>query len=107
EAPNEYMNWETANPLWWVPRGYILIRIDTRGTGKSLGHCDPGGLIEALDYYDAIEWAAKKDWCSGKVGTLGISYYASVQWRVANLQPPSLKAIIPWEGWGDCYRDRC
>ena len=107
EAPNEYMNWETANPLWWVPRGYILIRIDTRGTGKSLGHCDPGGLIEALDYYDAIEWAAKQDWCSGKVGTLGISYYASVQWRVANLQPPSLKAIIPWEGWGDCYRDRC
>jgi hypothetical protein len=22
EGPNPYMNWETANPLWWCPRGY-------------------------------------------------------------------------------------
>jgi putative CocE/NonD family hydrolase len=27
------------------------------------------------------------------------------QWLVANLQPPSLKAIIPWEGAADMYRD--
>ena len=45
-------------------------------------------------------------WCSGNVGTLGISYHASSQWRVANLQPPSLKAIMPWEGRADQYRDQ-
>ncbi len=22
EKSNPYMNWETVNPLWWVPRGY-------------------------------------------------------------------------------------
>ncbi|MFL5029049.1 MAG: CocE/NonD family hydrolase, partial [Xanthobacteraceae bacterium] len=27
------------------------------------------------------------------------------QWFVANHQPPSLKAIIPWEGFADLYRD--
>ena len=28
------------------------------------------------------------------------------QWRVANLQPPSLKCIMPWEGRADQYRDQ-
>ena len=44
-------------------------------------------------------------WCNGKVGLLGISYFAINQWFVANLQPPSLKAIVPWEGFADLYRD--
>jgi len=37
EKPNPYMNWETANPLWWCPRGYALVRVDARGSGKSPG----------------------------------------------------------------------
>ena len=36
---------------------------------------------------------------------LGISYYASNQWRVAGKHPPHLTAIIPWEGQNDRYRD--
>jgi len=36
---------------------------------------------------------------------LGISYFASNQWRVAGLHPPHLSAIIPWEGNNDRYRD--
>ena len=105
EKANPYMTWETVNPLWWVPRGYICVRVDTRGSGKSPGLSDPGGFQETLDYYDAIEWAAKQKWCSGNVGSAGISYHATQQWRVATLQPPSLKAIIPWEGYADTYRD--
>jgi hypothetical protein len=62
-------------------------------------------LQEAIDFYDAIEWAAAQPWCNGKVGLNGISYFAINQWFVANLQPPSLKAIIPWEGFADLYRD--
>ncbi len=105
EKANPYMTWETVNPLWWVPRGYVCIRVDTRGSGKSPGLSDPGGWQETLDFYDSIEWAARQAWSSGNIGTSGISYHATTQWRVAGLQPPSLKAIIPWEGWGDCYRD--
>ena len=105
EKDNPYMNWETVNPLWWVPRGYAAVRVDGRGSGKSPGQTDPFSLQEALDFYDSIEWAARQPWCSGKVGTLGISYYAMTQWLVANLKPPSLKAMIPWEGAADMYRD--
>ncbi|MDB5867004.1 MAG: Xaa-Pro dipeptidyl-peptidase peptidase family [Betaproteobacteria bacterium] len=106
EDANEYMNWETANPLWWCPRGYALVRVDTRGTGKSPGKSEPSSYQEGLDSYDVTEWIARQPWCSGNVGTLGISYHAAFQWRLANLQPPSLKAIMPWEGRADQYRDQ-
>ena len=105
EPQNDWMNWETINPQWWVPRGYACVRIDGRGTGKSPGQCEPWSLAEAIDFYDAIEWAAAQPWCNGKIGLLGISYFAINQWFVANLKPPSLKAIIPWEGFADLYRD--
>ena len=106
EEANPYMNWEAANPMWWVPRGYACVRIDSRGTGKSPGRCEPSSYQESIDFYDCIEWLAKQDWCSGNLGTLGISYHAACQWRLANLNPPSLKAIIPWEGRADQYRDQ-
>jgi predicted acyl esterase len=105
EAPNPYMNWETVNPLWWVPRGYACVRVDTRGSGKSPGMTDPWSPAEAQDFYDAIEWAGRQPWSNGRVGTSGISYFAMTQWLVAGLRPPSLKAMIPWEGAADMYRD--
>jgi len=105
EKPNSLMNWETVNPEWWVPRGYAAVRIDARGTGKSPGQGEPWSFQESLDFHDAIEWAAGEPWCSGAIGLTGISYYAINQWFVANHQPPSLKAIIPWEGFADLYRD--
>ena len=106
ERPNPYMNWETANPMWWCPRGYALLRVDTRGSGKSPGRSEPSSYQESVDCYDCIEWIARQPWCSGNVGTMGVSYHAAFQWKVAGLQPPSLKAIIPWEGRADQYRDQ-
>src|SRR5436190_6526467 len=105
EKANPWMNWETVNPQWWVPKGYTAVRVDGRGSGKSPGQCEPWSLAESIDFYDAIEWAAAQTWCSGKVGLSGISYVAINQWFVANHQPPSLAAIIPWEGFADLYRD--
>jgi len=105
EKANPLMNWETVNPQWWVPQGYAAVRVDGRGSGKSPGQCEPWSLAESIDFYDAIEWAAAQPWCNGKVGLSGISYFAINQWFVANHQPPSLKAIIPWEGFADLYRD--
>jgi len=106
EEANPYMNWETVNPLWWCPRGYACVRVDARGAGKSPGRSEPSSYQEGVDFYDAVEWIAKRPWCSGAIGTAGISYHASSQWRLANLQPPSLKAIMPWEGRADQYRDQ-
>jgi predicted acyl esterase len=105
EKPNPLMNWETVNPQWWVPQGYATVRLDARGTGKSPGQGEPWSFQESIDFYDAIEWAARQPWCTGSVGLAGISYFAINQWFVANHQPPALKAIIPWEGFADLYRD--
>ncbi|KAI7975383.1 hypothetical protein EIK77_006339 [Talaromyces pinophilus] len=61
----------------------------------------------SLAFFDVIEWAASQPWSTGKVGLLGVSYYAGSQWRVAALRPKGLACIIPWEGMSDYYRDRC
>jgi predicted acyl esterase len=104
-STGRFLRWETADPERWVPHGYVVIQVDARGSGKSPGFLDPRSPREMTDYYDCIEWAAVQPWANGNVGLLGISYYAVTQWRVAALQPPSLKAICPWEGWVDYYRD--
>ena len=52
-----YMHWETVNPEWWVPQGYVVIRVDGRGTGKSPGRIRRLSDEEAADFSDAVEWA--------------------------------------------------
>ena len=61
-------------------------------------------LREIADYAQCIEWAGTQPWSNGKVGLLGISYYAVTQWRVAQMAPKHLAAMIPWEGYLDYYR---
>lgn len=63
------------------------------------------GTSEA--FFEVVEWCAEQAWSSGKIGLLGISYYAGTQWRVAARRPKGLSCIIPWEGMSDYYRDRC
>lgn len=99
------MTWETPNPDWWVPRGYALVRVDQRGTGHSQGRMELFSPTEFEDYYDVVEWAGIQHWSTGRVGLLGISYYAIGQWHVAAMRPPHLAAIVPWEGAVDLYRD--
>ena len=42
----------------------------------------------------------------GKIGLLGISYYAAGQWAIAAQRPPYLSALLPWQGTYDFFRDR-
>ena len=98
--------WETPDPECWVPDGYIVIRVDARGCGKSPGRLAPNSPEEFRNFYDAIEWAGVQPWCNGKVGLTGISYHAAGQWRVASLKPPHLFALCPWMGTYDFFRDR-
>jgi predicted acyl esterase len=101
----KYMNWEVVDPEKWVPDGYVCIRIDSRGAGRSEGFMEVQGPRETKDIYNCIEWAGVQPWSNGKVGMNGISYYGSNQWRVAALQPPHLAAMCVWEGYADYYRD--
>jgi hypothetical protein len=58
--------WETPDPKCWVPDGYIIIRVDARGCGKSPGRLAPNSPEEFRDFYDAIEWAGVQPWCNSR-----------------------------------------
>lgn len=107
EQKSEHSAWETPDPKYWTSNGYAIVRVDERGLGQSPGLLDTMSRGTSEAFFDAVEWSAEQPWSSGKVGLLGISYYAGSQWRVAALQPKGLSAIIPWEGMSDYYRDRC
>ena len=32
-STNKYQNWETTDPERWVPHGYAIVRVDSRGAG--------------------------------------------------------------------------
>jgi predicted acyl esterase len=107
EHKSKYSAWETPDPVFWTKNGYVVVRADERGLGQSPGLLDTMSKGTSECFFDVVEWAAEQPWSSGKVGLLGISYYAGSQWRVAARQPKGLAAIIPWEGMSDYYRDRC
>lgn len=87
-----------------MPHGYGVIRVDSRGAGRSPGFLNPFSARETQDLHDCIEWAAALPWCNGKVGLAGISY-AQNQWQVAGTPPPHLAAMSAWEGGSDWYRE--
>lgn len=89
----------------WVPNGYAVVKVDSRGAGHSEGVIDNCSDQEAQDFYDCIEHVATLPWCNGKIADLGISYYAIMLWAVAAKRPPHLSAIIPFEGASDFYRE--
>lgn len=89
---------------FWVPRGYVHIIVDSRGTNDSEGKFDNRGPIEQQDFIELIDWAASQPWCNGSVGMVGCSYFSLVMLLAAIHQPEPLKAIFPYDAWTDKYR---
>ena len=104
-SSNLFQNWEVVDPEKWVPEGYICIRVDSRGCGRSPGYIDHFSPRETDDFYQCIEWAGVQPWSNGKVGLSGVSYFGINQWQVASRNPPHLAAMCIWEGAADWYRD--
>jgi predicted acyl esterase len=104
-STGRFLRWEVVDPERWVPDGFVVIQVDSRGTGRSPGYLDPFGPVETRDFHESIEWAGTQPWSNGKVGLIGVSYLAIKQWQVAALRPPHLAAIVPWEGSSNFYRD--
>ena len=86
---------EAGDTRFLVARGYVHVIGMPRGVGKSEG----GGSRE-FDSYDLIEWIAQQPWCDGNVGMIGISGFGAEQVHVARQNPPSLKAIFPFDPRG-------
>ena len=102
---SDQTSWEAPDPVWWAQQGYAVINLDTRGGGHSDQRGDLLSDQEAHDIAQVLAWAAAQPWSTGRIGMLGVSYLALSQYKVAALNPPALKAICPWEGFTDAYRD--
>ena len=92
---SEATSFESADPGFWVPEGYVVILVDNRGYGNSEGQ--RLGERSGEDFYDGIEWAGTREWTDGNVGMIGVSNLGRCQWFAAQTNPPHLKAIVPWE----------
>ncbi len=104
-SSNKYQNWELFDPEKWVPDGYVCLRVDSRGAGRSPGYLEVWSAREAQDLAACVEWAGVQPWSNGKVGIHGISYYSMNQWQAAPLKPKHLAALCSWEGSSDYYRE--
>jgi uncharacterized protein len=83
----------------YVRSGYAVVTQDSRGRYASDGDYVPftePDTGDAEDGYDAVEWLAGQPFCNGNVGTLGASYNAWMQWQLAKLRPPHLRAMCAY-----------
>ncbi len=83
----------------FVRAGYAVVTQDSRGRYASDGDYVPFTVEhtgDAEDGYDAVEWLASQPFCDGRIGTLGASYNAWMQWQLAKLRPPHLKAMCAY-----------
>jgi hypothetical protein len=88
---------------FFVPRGYVHLIVNARGTGGSGGVWTFFDGQERDDLHDVVEWIAAQPWCDGNVGMLGVSYFAMAQLAAAVTKPPHLKAIVPFLATDDLY----
>ncbi len=97
--------WEAPDPVWWTARGYAVVNADLREREPrtASGRCCPTRRVRTSA--TSSSGPAAQPWSTGAVGLIGVSYLALSQWKAAALQPPSLRAIVPWEGFTNAYRD--
>ena len=77
-SSNKHQNWELFDPEKWVPEGYICLRVDSRGAGRSPGYLETWSPREAKDIAACVDWAGVQPWSNGKVGLHGISLLMKV-----------------------------
>jgi uncharacterized protein len=88
---------------YFAPRGYAVVMMDLRGTGRSQGCLDHLGLKDARDLERTVEWAAGQRWSNGRVGMTGHSYVGSTPTVAAAQSPRGLETIVPSAGLASMY----
>ena len=92
---------------YWVAQGYVVARVDIRGTGRSEGALPDREYSEQelKDGEAVIAWLAAQSWSNGNVGMMGISWGGFNSIQMAMRQPPALKAIIAVDATEDLFKD--
>ena len=92
---------------YFVQRGYILAKVDIRGSGGSEGRL-PDREYSDAELDDAVEiigQLARAPGASGVVGMWGISWGGFNALQVAMRRPPALKAILALHASDDLFHD--
>jgi hypothetical protein len=102
----------------FLSHGYNIVMMDMRGTGSGEGVWSALDPIEQYDVaYMVDKWIPSQLWSDGKVGMVGGSYEAIIQYLAAGLVeqeydaakgemvPKHLKAITPLSAYNDVYKD--
>lgn len=88
---------------YFAPRGYAVVMMDLRGTGRSTGCLDHLGPNDAKDMKLVIEYLASQPWSNGKIGMTGHSYVGSTPTVAAATRPKGLATIAPSAGLASMY----
>ena len=92
--------------LRFADAGYVMCRVDVRGTGSSEGIAtDEYPATERTDLAAVIDWLATQAWSTGAVGMFGTSYSGFNSLQLAMERPPALKAIVSIFASDDRYAD--
>jgi predicted acyl esterase len=89
---------------YFAPRGYAVVMMDLRGTGRSEGCLDHLGQKDGRDLEQIVEWAASRGWSNGRVGMTGHSYVGSTPSVAAAQRPQGLVTIVPSAGLASMYQ---
>jgi putative CocE/NonD family hydrolase len=97
---------DRAQGVFFAEHGFVSVRLDVRGTGSSEGIAqDEYTAEEQKDGCEVVEWMARQPWCTGKIGSWGVSYGGFSCIQLAARRPPSLRAIAPVYATDDRYTD--
>jgi predicted acyl esterase len=101
--------YERDYPLYsyFARRGYVVAKVDLRGTGASEGRVPTREYSEQEldDAASVIAQVAAQPGSNGKVGMWGISWGGFNALRVAMRQPPALKAILVAHASDNVFQD--
>ena len=100
-----YLSWDYPVGAFFAKQGYVVAKVDLRGTG------DSGGVVPEAEYseqelsdcVEIIDQLSKKEWSNGKVGMYGLSWGAFNSFMVARRKPPALAAILIAHASDDLY----
>ncbi|WP_081076269.1 CocE/NonD family hydrolase [Burkholderia cepacia] len=91
----------------FVPRGYVVVTVDVRGTGASFGTRDAlRSPTERDDYGEVAQWVVEQSWSNAVIGSTGISYVGAAACFLASKRHPAVKAIAPLFGVSDIYSEQ-
>ncbi|MFA6411390.1 MAG: CocE/NonD family hydrolase [Syntrophales bacterium] len=100
-----YLSWDYPVGAYFARHGYVVAKVDLRGTGDSSGVIPEAEYSERelSDSVEIINQFANKEWSNGKVGMYGLSWGAFNSLMVARRKPPALKAIMIAHASDDLY----